>query len=909
MHEPEGTKLLNELVDDIAEQIAAIQTAQSAHDCLFSPRHVFTTCCQKYFLFLGQLSHSAKGTVILKGFNLLEKLQELALATNHECYVKLIVSSLDYSRDGPNRKVIGKIIAESSCESTRLYATKFLRLILRAKMSDAYKWAMILLLERLSDSSKMVALTALEVLHEACEELEYLEAFLQQESQLKERDEWSKNLGDKGYLLKIRLYSLREGFVSLSSPSEELEKWIGPGGFAERYVSLVEGEIHDSLTRRQRNERGNYHRRTTNTPMTPRNMFLPPHLIGQLAQHDLGMQLLFRRNVIQRFTRIIQRFRSEFGGRESGSTSKINKINRILLEDSYMMSEESGTEDTAESNRLETIMDSEVAELPDVYTPQKTESLIEICRKTSLDDSRRTTPERSWRVEYEYKEDHNLGLNERILKVKSSLWALGHAGTSAAGVEHLHHVGILETMVSMAESCPYYSVRATAMYSLSLIGTTRAGADFLTNLDWPCVRHRRGDNWPILPPSTRHPLPSPVPIQRHHRSLSDGKPELPEPIIRRVRNRSESAATDLESRRYVLPERGETPSPVSSTQRLSQQDAEGYARLRNLQRHRRPSYSQSSLEMYSLDGKISLQSLSEFDSSRSWIADTMFTPTPPPVEDDTSDNQFYTGISLPRRLTSIFPETSISSQIPIIEQTTKTDGDIIEGDDESESEYDVGDEHSRICLVCYPGRRSKDSYKKIDLKLKREILKYTQGLANPFWYRQSRQALLRLRQKYPHLFHDACLFSDVAARLGNGTYMVPARRFIQELFLDSQFLELYMDPMVILDLVDSNENTQQSVPTETEVTQRLTSSLENKVNGELTPSEMKTARLKAVSEEKISIPCSVVREKTQQVLQVIERSSDEKIIAEILNPEERIRISKNSDRLKVSNTNTAISLD
>lgn len=43
-------------------------------------------------------------------------------------------------------------------------------------------------------------------------------------------------------------------------------------------------------------------------------------------------------------------------------------------------------------------------------------------------------------------------------------------------------------------------------------------------------------------------------------------------------------------------ERGETPSPVSSIQRLSQQDAEGYARLRSLQRHRRPSYSQSSLE-------------------------------------------------------------------------------------------------------------------------------------------------------------------------------------------------------------------------------------------------------------------------------------------------------------------------
>lgn len=48
---------------------------------------------------------------------------------------------------------------------------------------------------------------------------------------------------------------------------------------------------------------------------------------------------------------------------------------------------------------------------------------------------------------------------------------------------------------------------------------------------------------------------------------------------------------------FLFRERGETPSPVSSIQRLSQQDAEGYARLRSLQRHRRPSYSQSSLEV------------------------------------------------------------------------------------------------------------------------------------------------------------------------------------------------------------------------------------------------------------------------------------------------------------------------
>lgn len=549
-HEPEGTRLLNELVGDIAEQIAAIRTSQSAHDCLFSPRHMSTTCCQKYFLFLGQLSHSAKGTVILKGFNLLEKLQDLAIATNHDCYVKLITSSLDYSREGLNRKVMNKIISEASLESTRLYATQFLRLILRAKMADAYQWALNILLGRLADTSKTVSLAALDALHEACEEPEYLEAFYEQK---KDWDESLQHLGDRGYLLKVRFYCLRSGFSNLSSPAEELEKWIKAGGFAERYVGLIEGEIHDCLTRRQRGENGSYLRRSTNTVILPRDVFILPHLIGQIVQHELGLQLLVRRNVLQRFARIVQRFRYESGTGEVEPSLKNMKGSRSILEDSYLVSEESGTDETAESNRLETIIDSEVMELSETHTPQKTDSLVEIRRKLSLDESRRTTPERSWKGESEIRDDNSTSFEGRLLKVKAALWVLGHAGTSAEGVEQLKHLGIIEMLIVMAETCPYYAVRATAMYSLSLIATTRAGADVLFTLNWTCVRYRRGEHWPVVPPGNPYPPPSPPPVQRHHRSLSDGKPDFPEPVIRRTRNRSESAATELETRRFILP--------------------------------------------------------------------------------------------------------------------------------------------------------------------------------------------------------------------------------------------------------------------------------------------------------------------------------------------------------------------
>ncbi|CAB0036464.1 unnamed protein product [Trichogramma brassicae] len=176
--EPDATRFLHELLIDIAEQIMAIRIAETAHDALLSPRLVTTTCCQKYFLFLGQLSHSPHGTLVLRNFNFLDKLLDLAIATKHDCYVKLVISSLDYSREGPNRRVFSKIIQDATLESTRMYATQFLRILFRTRVNDVRFWAFGLLLQRLNDESRMVALTALEALHEACEEPEFVEVMM-----------------------------------------------------------------------------------------------------------------------------------------------------------------------------------------------------------------------------------------------------------------------------------------------------------------------------------------------------------------------------------------------------------------------------------------------------------------------------------------------------------------------------------------------------------------------------------------------------------------------------------------------------------------------------------------------------------------------------------------------------------
>jgi len=137
-------------------------------------------------------------------------------------------------------------------------------------------------------------------------------------------------------------------------------------------------------------------------------------------------------------------------------------------------------------------------------------------------------------------------------------------------------------------------------------------------------------------------------------------------------------------------------------------------------------------------------------------------------------------------------------------------------------------------------------------------------------------------------------------------------------------LQLYVEPVNILKIpIGTEENPLQSpVPSsEASPRQQLASSAEGKINGRLTLTEIQT-QLASVAEESSSTggggggnseSCNAELQRKKKPLEVRpsqERRTDEKIIAEILKPEERIRLSKSSDRsLKVSGTNTAISLD
>ncbi|GLH11487.1 Rapamycin-insensitive companion of mTOR [Gryllus bimaculatus] len=391
--EGEGQKMLSEFLADLWLQVDAITSSRSAHDCLFSPQHVANSLCQDYFLFIGRLCRTPRGLRVLEKAGILQQLLNLVVATNHECYVKLVIAGLDYSLDAMPRIILGKVLT-AGVEVSRLYATQHMLVLLRAQLPDFHKWGIELLVMQLYDSSRRVSSVALNVLSEAVEDKACLESLISLRPSL-------LHLGDKGLLLLISFLSTTTGFSFLQDAgfvATQLERWAT--NFNYRYVRIVEGELHDSLTLHQRGEDGRYSQRITSARHYVKDVLVPPHLYGQLAQHSAGIAALKQDPYLPKFFQIVH----------DG-----------------------------------------------------------ICDKES-----------------------------EVLQLKTALWAVGHIGTSDAGVALLEQADVLQHVVHLAEECAEFAARATAFYALGLIATTSAGADSLSQLGWLSVRHDRHEQWPVI---------------------------------------------------------------------------------------------------------------------------------------------------------------------------------------------------------------------------------------------------------------------------------------------------------------------------------------------------------------------------------------------------------------------------
>ena len=171
---------------------------------------------------------SAKGRAALDRHQVLHCLYELCSLSSSDLYLKLILSSLDYSAsEWGSRNLMEKALKEGA-ESARLYATRFLGLLMRSRAPNVTQWVMRLLVSQvadslllcsseesqndsqvhlrfqLSDKSRVIPWVALDLLSEACDDKMNLEAVI---CALKAEDDRDglDILGVKGTLLKTQV--------------------------------------------------------------------------------------------------------------------------------------------------------------------------------------------------------------------------------------------------------------------------------------------------------------------------------------------------------------------------------------------------------------------------------------------------------------------------------------------------------------------------------------------------------------------------------------------------------------------------------------------------------------------------------------------------------------------------------
>ncbi|KAK7495005.1 hypothetical protein BaRGS_00013645 [Batillaria attramentaria] len=388
----EAGKLISDLLTDIAQCLSEVATNHAVPESVFGNHSVYTTLSQKYFVFIGRFSVTKAGSVHLEKCGVFQSLMEMMTPSTQDIHVKLAISSLNYSKDGSARIVLSKALTATS-ETCRVYATKLLRVLLRANTPGFSSWGMELLVTQLYDQSHSVAMAALSILDEACD----MEANLLQLIRLRPS---LLHLGEKGAMLLCRFLSVPVGFRSLRDANflpKELEKWHK--SFNARYVSIVEEVCYEALTTYEKSNQGAFTRRSM-LKGPKKEAFLPVHLYGQLAQHEEGIEILKKEACLQEYFSTIH--------------------NQELLED---------------------------------------------------DD---------------------------ITKLKAAVWAVGHVGSSAYGVNILEEENMVPELIRLAEECGVFSVRGTAFYALGLIASTRRGAEVLAEYGWESNCCTRRETWPVL---------------------------------------------------------------------------------------------------------------------------------------------------------------------------------------------------------------------------------------------------------------------------------------------------------------------------------------------------------------------------------------------------------------------------
>ncbi|XP_035785769.1 rapamycin-insensitive companion of mTOR-like [Anopheles albimanus] len=868
--ELECIRILTDLFTDISRQLLAIHAKKSAHECLFSPQHMTSTMCQQYFLFIGRMCRTDCGMEILRNTDVFKELATIVQKTNHLCYIKLIISGLDYNMEGEPRAILSKALQKHPSVKARLYALQMLRVLLRARMPNFEVWGIQLMLDLVASvqgegQPRCMQLALIDLLEEASYERVYLEELTHCWPQLDQ-------LGERGKMIMMRFYSIPRG---LNHPRaqvlNEIEQWLNI--YNERYVLLIESDTHANLTQHIRTEDGTYSRRhcsSTSATGGGETCNLLPHLYGQLAQTNQGFsQLVYH-----------------------------GKLDELM--------------DTLRDNRLRNERDS---------LRLKT-ALWAVCHactsKTSLD----------------YFLEHYPCLLPRLVQLVRSaevysiraaaLGGLCLIATTTQGVAALQKIGWASVRHDRSTNWPINEPCISMipeMTSFSCIDQPDASISSSNMISFSGLDNVYGNQSERSDSNIRSPgrigmIPTKLGASSSPQRSSDTNEDF-------ATNRFQFSFL---SRDLTLTNTSSVTDPV--TDMFISYAKENYRKYRHMSYMRRPLLSISSMDDLEMDNAhcdrmlasmmipasppnlANLGSLASKPDTRWKITslDRKFinskklikneaepsgnATTRSMLQSKNTNSPCYIGICFPRNILHLFPEhgtpqthvfykrseppklelpkegkhwsdagapehQNVSSGLSFskyaeddlldYERVTKDIGPLSTGNT-SESDDGVGnrkrwshENHKKAqCLRCAwkledkqlrSGRNRtvpllpKEDVLKIDdisnygqlasESIANTILRHVQRMANPVWSKQSCSALLDITQSHPAAFKDVCLYSEVCYLLSHNTFRLASRRFLQELFLDLDFGSIYGKSWT------TNDTNQEAIYNKTNTASRL----------------------------------------------------------------------------------------
>ncbi len=207
----------------------------------FRKDRLLYTMAREYVSWIGLFTQSKNGIELLRNsdvFNQLKKLADHSGLSDYLCMI--IINSFDYRSDDEPRNIL-QLWMENGSSDLVLYIIEHLRILYRSGLNTFSSWCIDILVTQIYAKDVQIALKAISVLKEVCENDELMHALLTKWPQIDKLQ-----LGGDSFLARfLRTETGVKFFQEFNWIDGAIKRWVDKGNLD--YVELIERTIYTEL--------------------------------------------------------------------------------------------------------------------------------------------------------------------------------------------------------------------------------------------------------------------------------------------------------------------------------------------------------------------------------------------------------------------------------------------------------------------------------------------------------------------------------------------------------------------------------------------------------------------------------------------------------------------------------------